>query len=84
MAVKIIEHHEGSPGTASSGGKRINVGRESLLATTMAHPNVVSTALKTQGLTAVPRIRAATAVLGRFAVSHIPALVWHLRVGHNH
>jgi hypothetical protein len=40
--VKIIEHSERSPGTASSGGKRINIGRESLLATQMSHPNIVS------------------------------------------
>jgi hypothetical protein len=42
VAVKIIEHSERSPGTASSGGKRINIGRESLLATQMSHPNIVS------------------------------------------
>lgn len=41
VAVKIIEHVEGAPGTASSGGKRISVGRESLLATSISHPNVV-------------------------------------------
>ncbi|KAF6265892.1 hypothetical protein COO60DRAFT_768059 [Scenedesmus sp. NREL 46B-D3] len=41
VAVKIIEHSERSPGTASSGGKRINIGRESLLATQMSHPNIV-------------------------------------------
>lgn len=33
----------GSPGTASSGGKKISVGRESLLATSISHPNVVQT-----------------------------------------
>lgn len=43
VAVKIIEHVEGAPGTASSGGKRISVGRESLLATNISHPNVVQT-----------------------------------------
>lgn len=41
VAVKIIEHVEGAPGTASSGGKKISVGRESLLATSISHPNVV-------------------------------------------
>jgi hypothetical protein len=42
VAVKIIEHSERSPGTASNGGKRINIGRESLLATQVSHPNIVS------------------------------------------
>lgn len=42
VAVKIIEHMEGSPGTASSGGKKISIGREAQLATNIAHPNVVS------------------------------------------
>jgi hypothetical protein len=43
VAVKIVEHHEGSRVTAaSSSGKRINVGREALLATSILHPNVVS------------------------------------------
>lgn len=42
VAVKIIEHSERSPGTASSGGKRISIVRESLLATQMSHPNIVS------------------------------------------
>jgi hypothetical protein len=46
VAVKIIEHSERSPGTASSGGKRINIGRESLLATQMSHPNIVSTTVQ--------------------------------------
>ncbi|WIA31940.1 hypothetical protein OEZ86_002799 [Tetradesmus obliquus] len=41
VAVKIIEHSERSPGTASSGGKRISIVRESLLATQMSHPNIV-------------------------------------------
>jgi hypothetical protein len=41
VAVKIIEHTEGRPGTATSGGKRISVGREALLATSISHPNVV-------------------------------------------
>jgi hypothetical protein len=41
VAVKIIEHHE--QGSAiSSGGKRVNVGREAMLSTTISHPNVVS------------------------------------------
>eukprot|EP00878_Enallax_costatus_P001186 GHUV01001328.1.p1 GENE.GHUV01001328.1~~GHUV01001328.1.p1 ORF type:complete len:1396 (+),score=459.68 GHUV01001328.1:226-4413(+) len=43
VAVKIIEHMEGSPGTASSGGKKISIGREAQLATNIAHPNVVQT-----------------------------------------
>eukprot|EP00775_Hariotina_reticulata_P004708 gene4708-4959_t len=44
VAVKIVEHHEGSRVTAaSSSGKRINVGREALLATSILHPNVVQT-----------------------------------------
>jgi hypothetical protein len=43
VAVKIIEHVEGAPGTASSGGKKISVGRESTLATSISHPNVVQT-----------------------------------------
>jgi serine/threonine protein kinase len=42
VAVKIIEHH-GDGSKVSSGGKRINVGREGLLSTTMSHPNVVQT-----------------------------------------
>eukprot|EP00883_Tetradesmus_obliquus_P005433 jgi/Sobl393_1/1585/SZX64196.1 len=41
VAVKIIEHSERAPGTASSGGKRISIVRESLLATQMSHPNIV-------------------------------------------
>jgi hypothetical protein len=57
VAVKIIEHSERSPGTASSGGKRINIVRESLLATQMSHPNIVSrraTAAATAAAAAVP------------------------------
>ena len=42
VAVKIIEHH-GEGEVVSSGGRKINVGRETLLATTMSHPNVVQT-----------------------------------------
>jgi hypothetical protein len=42
VAVKIIEHH-GDGSKVSSGGKRVNVTRESLLSTSMAHPNVVQT-----------------------------------------
>lgn len=34
---------EGAPGTASSGGKKISVGRESTLASSISHPNVVQT-----------------------------------------
>lgn len=44
MAVKIIEHSEGSPGSASSGGKRISARREMLVATSISHPNVVRSA----------------------------------------
>ncbi|WIA11806.1 hypothetical protein OEZ85_011898 [Tetradesmus obliquus] len=43
VAVKIIEHSEGSPGSASSGGKRISARREMLVATSISHPNVVQT-----------------------------------------
>lgn len=43
VAVKIIEHH--AAGARSSGGKTISAGRETLLATSVSHPNVVSTAL---------------------------------------
>ena len=42
VAVKIIEHR-GEGEVVSSGGQRVNIGRESLLATTMSHPNVVQT-----------------------------------------
>ena len=42
VAVKIIEHH-GEGSRVSSGGKRVNVSRESLLSTSMSHPNVVQT-----------------------------------------
>jgi serine/threonine protein kinase len=42
VAVKIIEQH-GEGGLMSSGGKVLSVGRESLLATAMSHPNVVQT-----------------------------------------
>jgi serine/threonine protein kinase len=42
VAVKIIEQHK--EGGSTSGGARVmNVGRESLLATAMSHPNVVQT-----------------------------------------
>jgi hypothetical protein len=44
VAVKIIEHSEGSPGSASSGGKRISARREMSVAPNISHPNVVSTA----------------------------------------
>jgi hypothetical protein len=44
VAVKIIEHSEGSTGSASSGGKRISAGREMAVATNISHPNVVSSA----------------------------------------
>jgi hypothetical protein len=40
VAVKIIEHSGDSPGSASSSGKRINIGDESLLL--LSHPNIVS------------------------------------------
>eukprot|EP00775_Hariotina_reticulata_P008839 gene8839-9018_t len=44
VAVKIIEHHEASPDTAaSSNEKRVCVGREAFLATSILHPNVVQT-----------------------------------------
>jgi hypothetical protein len=43
VAVKIIEHTEGSPGSASSGGKCISAGREMAVATNISHPNIVST-----------------------------------------
>ena len=42
VAVKIIEHH-GDGSKVSSTGKRVNVGREGVLSTTMSHPNVVQT-----------------------------------------
>lgn len=41
VAVKIIEHH--AAGGRSSGGKTISAGRETLLATSVSHPNVVTT-----------------------------------------
>jgi hypothetical protein len=41
VAVKIIEHH--AAGGCSSGGKTISAGRETLLATSVSHPNVVTT-----------------------------------------
>lgn len=41
MAVKIIEHH--ASGARSSGGKTVSAGRETLLATSVSHPNVVIT-----------------------------------------
>jgi hypothetical protein len=44
VAVKIVKHSEGSPGSASSGGKRISAGREITVATNISHPNVVSSA----------------------------------------
>eukprot|EP00879_Flechtneria_rotunda_P007950 GHRR01008329.1.p1 GENE.GHRR01008329.1~~GHRR01008329.1.p1 ORF type:complete len:1448 (+),score=551.05 GHRR01008329.1:1287-5630(+) len=43
VAVKIIEHQEGAPGTASSSRQPVNIGHESVLATSIAHPNVVHT-----------------------------------------
>jgi hypothetical protein len=42
VAVKIIEHSEGSAGSASSGGKRISAAREVAVATNISHPNIVS------------------------------------------
>jgi hypothetical protein len=41
VAVKIIEHH--ASGARSSGGKTVSAGRETLLATSVSHPNMVTT-----------------------------------------
>jgi hypothetical protein len=41
VAVKIIEHQAAE--ADSSGGRRVSAGRESLLATSVSHPNVVTT-----------------------------------------
>lgn len=41
VAVKIIEHSETAASAPGSAARVMDVGRESLLATSIAHPNVV-------------------------------------------
>lgn len=43
VAVKIIEHYSSAEGVGSSRGNRISAGREMLFATSISHPNLVST-----------------------------------------
>lgn len=43
VAVKIIEHYSSAEGVGSSRGNRVSAGREMLFATSISHPNLVST-----------------------------------------